>query len=79
MKIKRDIAIRCENSVPMTLDKPLQQLLEVQVENKKQRREKLLEYSSKDRLEYVKLGYDDTFVQKLRTNYENTMSNVLIK
>ena len=79
MKIKKDIAVRCENSVPMTLDRPLQQLLEDQVENKKQIREKLLEYSSKDRLEYVKLGYDDTFVQKLRTNYENALSNVLIK
>ena len=74
MKIAKDMAIRCSNSVPMTLHRPLQQLLGNQVEHVKK---KLRLYSIKDRLDYVQLGFDDTFEQKLRANYESSLSNAL--
>ena len=79
MKVAKDMAIRCSNSVPMTLHRPLQQLLGNQVEHKYQIKKKLrLYFINKDRLDYGQLGFDDTtFAQKLRANYESCLSNAL--
>ena len=77
MKIAKDMAIRCSNSVPMTLHRPLQQLLGNQVEHKYKMKQTLMRYSIKDRLDYVQLGFDDTFAQKLRANYESSLSSAV--
>lgn len=79
MKIKTDMAQRCLNSIPMTLHRPLQQLLGDQVEHKHKMKKSLAGYSSKDRLDYIKLGFDDTFEQKLRANYKSSLSTVLLR
>jgi len=77
MKIKKDMAVRCANSLPMTLHRPLQQLLEDQVEHRKKLKQTLLRYAIKDRFDYLRLGYDVDFEQKLRHNYESRFSTVL--
>jgi hypothetical protein len=79
LKIKADMNIRCANSVPMTLHRSLQLLLKDQPENKFQMKKKLMDYSKKDRLDYVLLGFDDAFVKKLRENYESRLRTVLVK
>ena len=70
--------IRCKYSVPMTLHRSLQLLLSEQVENKIKMKQKLMEYSKKDRLDYVLLGFDDAFVKKLRVNYESNLRTVMV-
>mmetsp|Transcript_32823 Transcript_32823/g.47387 ORF Transcript_32823/g.47387 Transcript_32823/m.47387 type:complete len:616 (-) Transcript_32823:38-1885(-) len=77
-KQRNDIMERCKNSLPMTLDRGLQQLLSQQPENVVLMKTKLERYTMKDRLDYFLLGFDSSTVKVLVEKYLNRREQVVI-